>query len=233
MPDHSLSRLILSSQAFHPLTSFCGYREYNEGGKEPPEPKETPKETPKEEPKEKPNEYEGRISELANANKDLKKQLKELQDAQKKREEDELAQKGEHEKLAKQREEERDNAFKERDSASEKATKYEKLMQDQINRSLESVTDEEKRKSAEALLAGLSVEAQFEKLPEVLKLLGSAGNSGMPTPPGKHEPGKTSTEHKRARYAELLKKPDLTPQEKVEMNRLMFDLSDQWNQGKA
>ncbi len=139
--------------------------------------------------KKKPDDTEGRITQLAKEKKELEKKLKDREDADKKAAEDALAQKGEHEKLAQQREEERNAAQKERDEAKQALAEYEEMATGQIEASLKTITDAEKKKAVQSMLEGLSVREQMKKLPELMKLAGaSAPTFGGSTPKGDKTP---------------------------------------------
>jgi len=159
------------------------------------------------------------------------KRVKELETEQKKREEEELAKKGEHEELAKTREQERDAALADKEKAEAALGEHDAAIKAQVERTLESVEEDEKKKSAQTILDGLSPLEQFKKLPEVLNLIGhsSSGGFGSSTPAGTKETGSTEKEQKQNRFDELVTKEgkgeSLTPKERKEKYDLMNELS--------
>ena len=87
--------------------------------------------------------------------------------------------------------------------------------------------DEEKRKSAEAMLEGLSTEEQMKRLPNILKLVGAPATTfGTATPPTKVS--EAGLEAKKTRFADLCAKVNPTPRELNEKHVLMQDLAKEW-----
>jgi len=224
----ALSRHILFSE-------FRGPRILNDASATPPEPAPpaTPPEPPA--PPAKPDvneEFKTRLTDLETKNKEYKTKLKEYEDAEKKRQEDEAKAKGEHEKLANQYASERDTEKTARETAEAKLKVYEEHAQGQIKQSLEGITDAEKRKSAEAMLAGLSTEEQIKRLPDILKLVGQTSPGfGAQTPASQVD--QASKDQKKARYNELLGKPNKTPKETQEMHALMPEVTKMWEEEQA
>lgn len=177
---------------------------------------------------------EGRISKLVEERNELRKWKKEKEEAEKKAEEERLAKKGEHETLAKQREAERDTEKKAREEAEAKLAKYEEDAKKRIKAGLDSITDADRRKAAEKMLAGRATEDQIELLPEVMKLAGAAAPAGFggPTPTGDKTPSALETDQKQKRFNELLAKRDMTPEERSEFHRLTNDLQKVWDEKK-
>ncbi len=183
----------------------------------------------------KADDTEGRISTLVTDRDTWKKKAQDYEEAEKKRKEDEAKAQGKHEELANQFASERDTAAKERDDAKAAVQEYEEMATSQIEASLKTITDEEKRKSAKAMLDGLSVREQYKRLPEIMKLVGgTAAPFGGATPASTKDPDNTSVDAKQARYTDLLnKKEPLTPTENAEFNRLMKELQEVWNAKKT
>lgn len=186
---------------------------------------------PKDPPKDPKDDTEGRISALAEANKELKKQLKAIEDAKKTEEDDKLKKKGDFEKLLSQQETALSTERTAREQLETKVKAYEDYAQSQIKQGLESITDAEKKKSAEAMLEGLSTEEQMKRLPNILKLVGTGTEFGKGTPETKVNGA--SLDQKKTRYTELLAKPNPTPQEKNERHTLMVELSKVWDEEQA
>jgi hypothetical protein len=198
----------------------------------PVTPPVVPPVVPPVDPAKDPNTPEGRISTLAAENKEYKTKLKEFEDAEKKRKDDELTQKGEHQKLAEQYKNESATEKTARETAEAKLKVYEEDAQKRIDDSIKGITDEAKRKSAQDLLTGLSLEEQVKRLPGILALVGpAAAGFGTGTPATQLD--QRSVDQKRARYTELLAKGNKTPQEKVETNQLMTELSKVWDAEQA
>jgi len=159
------------------------------------------------------------------------KRVKELEAENKKREEEELAKKGEHEELAKTREQERDTALAAKEKAEAALGEHDAAIKAQVESTLGSIEGEEKKKSAQTILSGLSALEQFKKLPEVLNLIGhaSSGGFGSSTPAGTKETGSTEKEQKQNRFDELVTKEGkgetLTAKERKEKYDLMNELS--------
>jgi hypothetical protein len=184
------------------------------------------------EAKAKKEDTEGRISQLANENKELRKAAKEREEADKKAEEERLAKKGEHEKLAQQYAGERDAERKKSSELESKLKVYENHAKEQIKQGLESITDAEKKKSAEAMLDGLSTEEQMRRLPDIMKLVGStAATFGTKTVATNVQ--NAPINQKKAQFTALMDKEKkgekLTPQERVQKNELMVELGEIWN----
>src|SRR5207249_4415170 len=70
----------------------------------------------------------------------------------------------------------------------------------QIKQGLESITDAEKRKSAEAMLEGLSTEEQMKRLPNILKLVGTGTTTFGTGTPASQATG-AALDEKKERYA--------------------------------
>lgn len=167
-------------------------------------------------------------SDRANA---AEKRVKELEAEQKKREEEELAKKGEHEELAKTREQERDAAVAEKENAETSLGEHDAAIKEHVELTLGSIEEEEKKKSAQTILEGLSALDQFRKLSEVLNLIGHSSSKGFgsSTPAGTKETGSTEKEQKQNRFDELVTKEGkgetLTAKERKEKYDLMNELS--------
>lgn len=200
----------------------------------PAEPtKEAPKEAPKEEPKEAPkpeNSAEERVKKALEKAKNAEERAKALEDAEKKRQEDEALKRGEHEKLLKQKDEELGKLKGDHESASKTLESYEKAAKDQVEKKLEAVKDAKKKESILKLLEGRPVLEQFALVDEAITLAGAGGDFGSPTPASLDTQSK---ETKKKRYAELLAKSDPTPSERAERHKLMFELSDVMQEKKA
>lgn len=186
-----------------------------EGGTPPPNPASNPPPPPK------GDDTEGRITDLSTKNKELKIKLKEYEDAEKKRKEDEALQRGEHEKVIKEKDTELTTLKGEHEVNSKKLTAYEKAAKDHVAKALESIKDEKKKAAVLKLLDGREPLDQFSLLPEALELAGASGNGsfGGGTPEGT-PPDKSEAERKKARLDELIDKEmkgtSLTPKERKE-----------------
>lgn len=171
-------------------------------------------------------ETEGRISDLTSQIKELRTKLQEKEDAEKKAEEDQMKKKGELQKLLDTKEKELAGLTETSTSQKTKLEAYEAIAAEQVSKALESIKDEERRADAQELLEGRDLAEQFKLLPKLLKLAGTEkAGFGNPSPTGTQTPGQTDVATKKARYAELLGKGSLSPQERVEKNRLMNELS--------
>lgn len=188
-----------------------------------------------EEAKKKGGETEGRISELVKEKKELEKKLKEIEDGKKKAAEDELKKKGELQTLLDSKEKELANLSGLTEQQKATLETYESIAKEQVEKALEAIKDEERRKDAQQLLEGRSVAEQFKLIPTVMKLAGVEQKAGFgnSTPSGTQSPGQSDVATKKARYSELLGKGSLSPQERVEMNRLMNELSDVFTKEQA
>lgn len=222
----------------HLTSEYRGPRILNEEGNPPPPatppapapagdsgtPPATPPATPP-----KADDTEGRISQLAKENKELKEWKKEQERLKKEEEDKKLQESGEHQKLAEQYKTESATEKAAREAAEARATKFETLMKKQIEDQLAAITDKEKKVKITALLGDKPVEEQMEMLPNILGLMGVAPTSfGGPTPTSTTTPDKTDLSVKKARHAELVKKAadgTATGSERGELHRLGFELS--------
>lgn len=193
-----------------------------------PEPTPSPEPTPAQSPK--PDDHEGRITDLDNKNKELKKKLKEFEDAEKKRLEDEAKARGEHEKLAEQYKNESATEKAAREAAEARAARFEAQMKKQIDEQIKAISDAEKQKKITELLGEKPVEEQMEMLPNLFALMGVAPQSfGGPTPASTTTPDKTDLSAKRSRHKELIDKTiagTISGSERAEKHRLEIELSD-------
>jgi len=182
--------------------------------------------------KQKPDDSEGRISELAKQNKELKAAIKAREDADKAAEDDKAKKKGDYEKLLSERDAELADERKVKTDYEAKLAKYEADAQKRIDEGLKGITDAERQKSAKAMLEGRTLEDQVALLPEVMKLAGAAASTfGAATPESKIQGAPLDA--KKTRFAELnekQKKSPLTPQERFEKNTLMVELGKVWEQ---
>lgn len=157
--------------------------------------------------------------------------LKEHEDKKKAEEEEKMKQEGKTQELLTAKEKELATANDTKASLEKRVAAFEKIATEQVKLALGQIEDEEKRKDAQSLLDGRDLAEQFKLIPTLLKLAGTEakGGFGTNTPSSAKTPGKTDIERKKARYEELLAKPNLTPKEQNEKNTLMFELSREYN----
>lgn len=160
--------------------------------------------------------------------------LKEYEDKKKADEEEKMKQEGKTKELLETKEKELVTATESKAQLQKKVEAFEKIATEQVKSALESIEDDEKRKDAQALLEGRDLAEQFKLIPTILKLAGTETKSGFGgnTPSSSKMPGKNDLERKKARYQELLDKPNLTPKEQNEKNTLMFELSKEHNKSE-
>ena len=183
-----------------------------------------------------PDDHEGRISELAKANKELKAQLKAIEDAKKSDEDAKLLKKGEYETLLKERNDKLSALETEHGTAKQQLEAYEKVLKAQLDTALKGVADEKKRETVKKLIDGKPLADQVALLPEVLAAMGTAPSTfGTPTPAT--APQGQALDQKKGRFAELIakeqKKEPLSPRERLEKHNLMAELGDAWNAEQA
>jgi hypothetical protein len=221
----ALSSLILFSQ----YRGLLAFNMADGNPADPPPAADPPKDPPKDPPPSPDDETKRRISDLDAKNKEYKAKLKEYEDADRKRQEDEAKARGEHEKLAEQYKSESAQEKAAREAAENRLKAFEEAATKQVEAALAGITDAEKKKSAEALLEGLTPEVKMQRLPDVLKLVGAPAGYGQPTPAGTMT---ASKEQKQARFKELTDKQmqgkTLVGPEIAEKNRLMNELSQDW-----